>query len=438
MRQQRVLLVSVHHPELVRGGAQQVCYELFEGLKEHPGFQPVLLAAIDNTTPALFRSGARITGFDGRTDEHLFLMRDYDHFWHKTSDPLLVESFAEFLTLTRPDIVHFHHFMNVGIDLLTLTRRVLPEARIVFTFHEFLAICHAYGQMVRTLDRSLCTQASSVRCHQCFPERAPETFFVRKQWLQEHLRAVNVFTVPSRFMTKAYVDWGIPPERIVHVSNGQRNYGASHVVAETPGPHNRFGFFGQLVDGKGVRVLLRAAELLRSQGFTDFLVEINGDNLRYASEAGRAEFERFREAEEALPPEQQNVVFNGPYQVDLLPRLMSRIDWCVVPSVWWEVFGLVISEAWMFRRPVIASDVGGMAERVQHEVGGLLFPMGDPRALAATMHRACTETELWDRLVAGLPQPPTREAMVERFAEVYRGAPAPRRSAREAVRAAAL
>jgi hypothetical protein len=31
-----VLLVSLFHPELVRGGAQQVCYELFEGLRRRP------------------------------------------------------------------------------------------------------------------------------------------------------------------------------------------------------------------------------------------------------------------------------------------------------------------------------------------------------------------------------------------------------------------
>lgn len=415
----RVLLVSVHHPELVRGGAQQVCYELFEGLKEHPGFDPVLLAGIDSSTPALFRVGARITGFDGRPDEHLFLARDYDYFWHKTTNPLLIESFAEFLTLTRPDVVHFHHFLNLGIDLLTLTRRTLPHCRIVFTFHEFLSICNAYGQMVRTVDRSLCTHASAVRCHQCFPEHPPETFFVRKQWFQQHLRAADVFTVPSRFMVKTYADWGLPPERIRHVSNGQRNYSAGTLREEPRAARNRFGFFGQLVDGKGVGVLLRAASLLRAQGFTDFVVEVNGDNLRFASPAGRAEFEGFRAAEEALPIEQRNVVFNGPYQVDRLARLMTRIDWCIVPSVWWEVFGLVISEAWMFRRPVIASDVGGMAERVQHEVGGLLFPMGDARALAATMHRACTETGLWDRLVAGLPEPPTRETMVEQFGAIY-------------------
>jgi hypothetical protein len=36
-----VLLVSFFHPELVRGGAQQVCYELFEGLRDDPEYRPV-------------------------------------------------------------------------------------------------------------------------------------------------------------------------------------------------------------------------------------------------------------------------------------------------------------------------------------------------------------------------------------------------------------
>ena len=57
---------------------------------------------------------------------------------------------------------------------LALTRKVLPKARIVFTFHEFLAICNADGHMLRKTDRSLCTHASPVRCHQCFPAIPPE------------------------------------------------------------------------------------------------------------------------------------------------------------------------------------------------------------------------------------------------------------------------
>lgn len=420
----RVLQVSLHHPELVRGGAQQVCYELFEGLKEHPEFHPVLIAATDGSRPALFRSGARVTGFDGRVDEHLFLARDYDDFWHRSCNPLLAESFAEFLRWVQPDVVHFHHFMYFGIDYLTLTRRVLPECRIIFTFHEFLAICHHYGQMVRRTDRSLCSRPSSVRCHQCFPEIAPESFFVRAEWFRRHLEVVDAFTVPSRFMIDRFVDWGIRADKIVHIPNGQRNYARGFLPEAPREQRNRFGFFGQLIDGKGANVLLRAAALLRNQGFTGFLVEINGDNLRFASAPARAEFEKFRTAEEALPPEEQRVIFNGAYQVDRLPRLMSRVDWCVVPSIWWEVFGLVISEAWMFRRPVIASDVGGMAERIRHDETGLLFPMGDFRALAETLHRAATEPGLWDRLVTALPPAPTRDTMVEAFGLLYREGPA--------------
>ncbi|HLH51439.1 MAG TPA: glycosyltransferase, partial [Roseiarcus sp.] len=170
----RVLLISLFHPELVRGGAQQACYELFCGLKERSDIEPYLLASIDQSAPALFKSGARITGFDRRPGEFLFLSRDYDYLWHKATNPLLIESFIEFLELVQPDVVHFHHFLILGVDLISIARRTLPHARIVFTFHEFLAMCQADGQMVRRTDRSLCDEASSVRCHQCFPEHSPE------------------------------------------------------------------------------------------------------------------------------------------------------------------------------------------------------------------------------------------------------------------------
>lgn len=418
----KVLLVSLFHPELVRGGAQQICYELFEGLKEKEGIEPTLLASIDSSMPSLFKSGARITGFDGREGEFLFLSQDYDYWWHRTSNALLLEAYAEFLQMIEPDVVHFHHFLTLGVDLITLTRKVLPEARIVFTFHEFLAICNADGHMLRKTDRSLCTRASPVRCHQCFPALPPEQFFLRERWLKSHFQAVDVFTTPSKFMIQHYVDWGIDPARIFQVGNAQRNRGAGRIVEEARTRRNRFGFFGQMVDAKGIHVILRAVEILRSEGFTDFHVEINGDNLRYASEERRKEITAFLEAEAAKPVAEQNVAFNGSYQVDQLAGRMAQIDWCIVPSVWWEIFCLVISEAWMFGRPVICSNVGGPYERVRHEVDGLHFQVGDARSLAQTMRRACEEEGLWDRLSAGITPPPKRETMVDQYCELYRPA----------------
>jgi len=419
----KVLLVSLFHPELVRGGAQQICYELFEGLREQEGVEPTLLASIDESLPALFKSGARITGFDGRPGEFLFLSRDYDYWWNKAGDPLLVESYVEFLLMLRPDVVHFHHFLTLGVDLLTVTRRTLPDCHIVFTFHEFLSICAADGQMVRRTDSSLCDHASPVRCHQCFPDRPPEEFFMRQRWMRRHLDAADYYTTPSRFMMRHYTRWGIPENRIFCVPNGQRNYNPAVTKPEPGQVRNRFGFFGQLVDNKGVHVILRAVQQLRAEGFTDFTVEINGDNLRYARER-KAEIEGFLEDERARPAEEQIVLFNGSYHVDQLAGRMARIDWCIVPSVWWEIFGLVISEAWMFGKPVIASNVGGMAERIADGVNGLHFPVGDARALARVIRRVCTDTGLWDRLAAGITPPPAREEMVAGYRALY-AAPRP-------------
>jgi glycosyltransferase involved in cell wall biosynthesis len=419
----KILLISFYHPEVVRGGEQQICYELFQGLKAR-GADVTLLASVDPSIGYLYKSGARITGFDGRPDEFMFLSRDYDYVWDKVANVLLIESFIEFLQLIKPDVVHFHHFLTYGIDLLTLTRSVLPNAKIVFTAHEFLTICAAEGHMVRRTDHSLCTRASPVRCHQCLPGQPPEHYFMREMWMKTHLAAVDVFTTPSRFMIGQFVNWGLDESKFVHVTNARRMEYAAPAPNEPPHARNRFGFFGQLVDAKGVQIIFEAVNLLRAEGFTDFLVEINGDNIRFASKEIREKIEAFLEAEQELPLAERNVLFNGAYHPDQLKQLMGRIDWCIVPSVWWEIFCLVISEAWSYQRPVIASNAGGPAERITHEVDGLLFDLGDARALARAMRRAATEAGLWERLSTGITPPPPREVMVEQFWQVYTQAPA--------------
>ncbi|WP_168209561.1 glycosyltransferase [Mycobacterium helveticum] len=415
----KVLVISLHHPELMRGGAQQIAYELFQGLQNEPGIEPVLLASTDAAYPALYKAGACITGFDQRPNEFLFLTQEYNYAWHRTSSVRLIDAYCEFLETIRPDIVHFHHFLTYGIDLLSLTRRVLPNARLVFTFHEFLSICEANGHMVRTSDQSLCSQASSVRCHQCFPDRSPEHFSLRKMWFMRHLQEVDVFTCPSSFMIDRYVAWGIDARKIRHVSNGQADCTRGSVIPAFDGPKNRFGFFGQMVDIKGIQILLRAVASLREQGFTNFRVELNGDNLRYATSALKKEIEDFLAEENERPFAERIVRSNGPYQVDQLTSRMSRVDWSIVPSLWEEAFGLVVSEAWAFRRPVICSDVGALAERVTDDVDGIHFTRGDPYALAAVMLRASTETGLWERLSGAIPEPPSLAAMVAAFLDVY-------------------
>jgi glycosyltransferase involved in cell wall biosynthesis len=418
-RKTRVLLISHYHPELIRGGAQQCCYELFQGLKEEPDVEAFFLAATDDSYPALYKQGACITGFDGRENEFLFLSADYDRLWQRTTSPRHIAAFADLLETLRPDVVHFQHFMLLGIDMLTLTRTVLPQCRIVFTFHEYMTMCDARGHMVRLTDGSLCTEPSPVRCHQCLPHHSPDHFLMRKMWFARHLSVVDRYACACHFQVAHHVDWGIDPSKIFVVPNGEHTKARTTLPAPPEGPKNRFGFFGQFVDAKGVHIILRAVDILRAGGFTDFKVELNGDNLRFATAPVRNEIEAFLAAESQRPVPEQNVFNNGAYHVEQIESRMLRIDWSLVPSIWWETFGLVISEAWMFKRPVICSNVGGMAERIQHDVNGLQFQIADPRSLAAAMHRAATEPGLWEKLSMAAPQPPSRADVVKGYRALY-------------------
>ena len=62
----------------------------------------------------------------------------------------------------------------------------------------------------------------------------------------------------------------------------------------------------------------------------------------------------------------------------------------------------------MHGRPVICSDIGGMAEKVTDGVNGLHFAAGNPAQLAETIRLAVSTPGLWDRLRDGHPSRSTR------------------------------
>ena len=100
---------------------------------------------------------------------------------------------------------------------------------------------------------------------------------------------------------------------------------------------------------------------------------------------------------------------------------MAETDWVVVPSVWWENAPLVIQEAFQHGRPVIASDIGGMAEHVRDGVDGLHFRAGDHEALARTLGNAAADPALWERLRDGIAPVRSLDAHVNRLTDLYGG-----------------
>ena len=88
----------------------------------------------------------------------------------------------------------------------------------------------------------------------------------------------------------------------------------------------------------------------------------------------------------------------GSYKSADLPALMREVDWTIVPSTWWENAPVVIQESFFHGRPIITSDIGGMAEKVRDGIDGLHFRAGNAESLAEAMAGAIRERALWDRL----------------------------------------
>lgn len=407
--QLRILVISHSHPELSKGGAEIAAFQLYRGIASRTGFTAWFMGCDRREK----RSDIAVTQPFGDGD-YLYSAGEFDWFKFANRDPRFPEAFAELLSELLPDIVHFHHYINVGVEAFMHVKRVLPDAKIVVTLHEYLAVCNHHGQMVTKPHRNLCYESNTKRCVECFPELDEADFFLRDKYIHYFFDLVDRFISPSEFLADRYARWGVSPSRISVIENVVRapgSEGGSSPVANS-GPL-RAGFFGQLSFLKGIRVLFEAAHLLEEADRSAVSIEVFGD---YRSQP--ADFQKeFLERLEQVGP---NVRFHGPYDERRVDMLMQSVDVVIVPSIWWENSPLVIQEAFRNGRPVICSDIGGMAEKVRDGIDGFHFHVGSASDLASLLGRLSDDRKLLADVAETVRKPPSANATVDAHVALYR------------------
>lgn len=388
----RIMTVAHGHPALARGGAEVAAYSMFSHLKG-TGHESVFVARADAN---MIGHNAEFGAFRSQRDEILVNLPTSDSFSLLSSDhDRLSRIVAALANTLQPNIVHVHHYAFWGIDILRLFKRC--GAKVVLTLHEYLLICHRFGQMVKINGR-LCSHSSPTECSQCFPEFAASHFFLREQIIKTYCtKYVDHFIAPSKFLADRYVAWGLAAERVSVIENplppfaissaerlcnGAAPKGEAGSIKPLHGsergehpPRVRIGFFGQLNPFKGVDVLLRALLLMGPVRRSDLFVGVHGSGLEFQEAA-------FCASINAYAAELTDCVgMFGPYDNERVLDLMNAYDWIIVPSIWWENSPVVIQEALALNKRLLCSRIGGISEKAA-DGAVVFFDPGNPADLA--------------------------------------------------------
>ena len=378
----RIVIFAHAHPTFSKGGGEIAAYNLFNGINETKQHEAWFVA---RAPEKLLSLGTTISALN----EHEYLISGNADIQHLTATiPLGDDSdFAEMLRSMRPDVIHFHHYVFLGVEMIRAAKRVCPNAKIVLTLHEYIAICMNSGQMVKT-DGRLCYQYSPRECTQCFPDRSPEDIFLRERYIKTYFNLVDQFISPSEFLRQRYIAWGIPVDKIVIIENGlPRGEKLPSRQIRTDELRGRFAYFGQINHFKGVDLILEAFAQLPKKVRKQVSLDIYGSGLEWQENAYRMKVEN-------LLTKTKNIVrYHGPYEQHEIGDLMGPIDFVLMGSTWWENSPLVIQEAFKFGRPVICPNIGGMAEKVINKEFGLTYRAKDPRALMDVIISAASDTD---------------------------------------------
>ena len=261
------------------------------------------------------------------------------------------------LTVERPDIAHLHIYYG---KLTSSILRPLHQAGIpiVQSLHEYKLVCPVYTLVS---NGRICEACQGHRFYRALPRRCNRASLARTglSVLESYVSrwggawsGIDHFIAVSNFMREKMIRLGLPADRITTVYN----FVDLAAVEPNPQPGRYLLYSGRLERIKGLLTLLEAIAPLRQVP-----LKIAGEG------SARAEIEAYIE-EHNLSQVELLGFKSGAELSDLIHNCLA----VVVPSQWYETFGLAIVEAFAHGRPAIGSRIGAIPELIESGRDGFL------------------------------------------------------------------
>jgi glycosyltransferase involved in cell wall biosynthesis len=355
---------------------------------------------------------------------------------------LVGKYFKSYLQHEQPDVVHFFHLAHISSSPINACYEL--RVPMVFTPTDFWFICPMYE--LRFPGNQICEGPDqfSVNCLRHYAlntqshkfniifQRIPGLFFrfvislmqrmnifenkysamllalsQRQPFLREKLNRINKVIVPTKIMHSKLVEHGLDENKVITAPFGLNLEYIQSIQREENKEQLRLGYIGTLSEHKGVHVLIKAMQLLAGMPISlKIYGKVNKQN-QYFKQLVR------------LSAGDPRIEFCGTFPNPEIGTIFSNIDALIVPSLWHENSPLVIYSAQYAKCPVIASNMAGMAEVIDHGRNGILFEAGNEASLSQAIESLLNDPELLSKLSSNAPRPLSIQEYTDELLKIY-------------------
>ena len=274
----------------------------------------------------------------------------------------------------KPDAAHFH---NTFLMISPAAYYACQEAGVpvVQTLHNYRLLCPAatFFREGRVCEDCLGhTLPWPGVLHACYRGSRAETALVASMLTFHHQagtwqKKVDVYIALTEFARRKFIEGGLPPEKIVVKPN---------FLNQDPGigesEREYAVFVGRLSTEKGLRTLLKAWLTLK-----EIPLKIIGDGPM------TDEIKMFVKTNQL----ENSINILGRCSRQEVYAQIKGSRFLVFPSEWYEGFPITILEVFACGKPVIASQLGAMAEIIKDGKTGLFFEVGNSGDLASKVRQ---------------------------------------------------
>lgn len=376
----RILFLTNFYPPASRGGYEQWCQEVGDGLRAR-GHEVLVLTstygrdALRSPDPHWVRRELHLemefatlknavwffTRRKKREQENLALLRETVQTWN-------------------PEFTLVWGMWNFPRSLPALAETLMPERTAYYMGDYWPALPSQYENYWNASPRSFFTGLPKF-----FLKPIAQRILLREKKPPLHLRRV---LFPSDFMRREFEQKGITSTegRVVFGAIDTNPYVEGGRLPKANDVLSLL-FVGRLTREKGVQTAIEAvAHLVRKNGINNLKLMVVGDGESGYIDSLHAIVER-----ESLA---SFVTFMPAQPKELLPALYQQADIFLFTSIWQEPFGRVIVEAMASGMAVVGTAVGGAAEILVHDENSLVFEPGDSEHLARELKRLIEDSKL--------------------------------------------